>query len=84
MGDNDFYVHADIHGAPSTIVKAENGVKPTEKSLYEACAFALSFSRAWAAGMRTGSAYWVTPVQVSKTPESGEYISTGSWERKES
>jgi predicted ribosome quality control (RQC) complex YloA/Tae2 family protein len=79
MGDNDFYVHADIHGAPSTIVKAENGVKPTEKSLYEACAFALSFSRAWAAGMRTGSAYWVTPVQVSKTPESGEYISTGSW-----
>jgi len=79
MGDSDFYVHADIHGAPSTIVKAENGVKPTEKSLYEACAFALSFSRAWAAGMRTGSAYWVTPLQVSKTPESGEYISTGSW-----
>ena len=79
MGDNDFYVHADIHGAPSTIVKAENGVKPTEKSLREACAFALSFSRAWAAGMRTGSAYWVTPMQVSKTPESGEYISTGSW-----
>jgi predicted ribosome quality control (RQC) complex YloA/Tae2 family protein len=79
MGDNDFYVHADIHGAPSTIVKAENGVKPTEKSLNEACAFALSFSRAWAAGMRTGSAYWVTPLQVSKTPESGEYISTGSW-----
>lgn len=79
MGDSDFYVHADIHGAPSTIVKAENGVKPTEKSLWEACAFALSFSRAWAAGMRTGSAYWVTPTQVSKTPESGEYISTGSW-----
>ena len=79
MGDNDFYVHADIHGAPSTIVKAENGVKPTEKSLYEACAFSLSFSRAWAAGMRTGSAYWVNPLQVSKTPESGEYISTGSW-----
>jgi len=79
MGDSDFYVHADIHGAPSTIVKAENGVRPTEKSLYEACAFALSFSRAWAAGMRTGSAYWVTPLQVSKTPESGEYISTGSW-----
>ena len=79
MGDNDFYVHADIHGAPSTIVKAENGLKPTEKSLWEAGVFALSFSRAWAAGMRTGSAYWVTPVQVSKTPESGEYISTGSW-----
>ncbi|WP_393970758.1 ribosome rescue protein RqcH [Oxyplasma meridianum] len=79
MGDNDYYVHADIHGAPSTIVKAENGVKPSEKSLNEACAFALSFSRAWAAGMRSGSAYWVTPLQVSKTPESGEFISTGSW-----
>lgn len=79
LKDNDLYVHAEVYGAPSTVIKVEDKEKPTEKTMGEAAAFAASFSRAWAAGMRTGSAYWVYPTQVSKTPEAGEFVSTGSW-----
>lgn len=79
LKDKDLYVHADVYGAPSTIIKIEGNDSPTEATIREACAFAVSFSRAWPAGMTTGAAYWVYPSQVSKTPESGEFVSTGSW-----
>ncbi len=78
MGQNDIYVHADVYGAPSTVIKTE-GAKPGDASLREACQFAASMSRAWSAGVASSSAYWVYPYQVSKTPESGEFISKGSW-----
>ncbi len=79
LKDHDLYMHADFYGAPSTIIKVEGENKPTDKTLREAASFAVSFSRGWAAGMANGSAYWVLPSQVSKTPESGEFIATGSW-----
>ncbi len=79
MKDNDIYVHADLYGAPSTVIKSEDGKKPGEQTIREACLFAVAHSRAWSAGVGSGSAYWVYPEQVSKTPESGEYVSTGSW-----
>lgn len=79
MESNDIYVHADLYGAPSTVVKAIEGKRPDESSIREACIFAVANSRAWSAGISSGSAYWVFPEQVSKSPESGEYVSTGSW-----
>ncbi|GGM78078.1 hypothetical protein GCM10007108_15330 [Thermogymnomonas acidicola] len=79
MTDRDLYVHADLYGAPSTLIKVEGDKQPGEATIREACAFAVSFSRAWPAGVSSGSAYWVYPQQVSKTPESGEYVATGSW-----
>jgi|YelNatPaOPRAMG01_1025707.scaffolds.fasta_scaffold00209_54 predicted ribosome quality control (RQC) complex YloA/Tae2 family protein len=79
MKQFDLYVHADLYGAPSTIVKGTDTSRPSEKSVREACQFAVCFSRAWPAGQLSGSAYWVFPEQVSKTAESGEYVSSGSW-----
>ncbi len=78
MSENDIYVHADLYGAPSTLIKSD-GNEIDEKTIREACIFAVSFSRAWPAGIASGTAYWVYPSQVSKTPESGEFISKGSW-----
>ena len=78
MSENDIYVHADIYGAPSTVIKNE-GIDITEDTIREACEFAVSLSRAWPAGIGSGTAYWVYPSQVSKTPESGEFVSKGSW-----
>ncbi len=78
MDDKDIYVHADLYGAPSTVIKYDN-ISITENTVNEACQFALSMSRAWPAGISSGTAYWVYPSQVSKTPESGEFISKGSW-----
>lgn len=76
------YVHADIYGAPSCVVKAEdvdgNFVEISEKTLQEACQFALSYSKAWNQ-YAMGSAYWVNPEQVSKSPESGEYLPKGAF-----
>ncbi len=78
----DRYVHADIHGAPSCVVKAAdaegNELKISEKTLDEACQFALSYSKAWNQ-FASGSVYWVNPEQVSKTPESGEYLPKGAF-----
>ena len=78
MSDDDIYVHADLYGAPSTVIKHE-GIEITEETIKEACIFSISLSRAWPAGIGSGTAYWVYPSQVSKTPESGEFVSKGSW-----
>jgi|RifCSP13_1_1023834.scaffolds.fasta_scaffold01365_7 predicted ribosome quality control (RQC) complex YloA/Tae2 family protein len=77
LKDGDRYAHADLHGAPSCVVK--EGSKAGEATLQEACAFALAWSKAWSAGLASGSAFWVLPEQVSKQAESGEYLGKGAW-----
>ena len=77
LKDGDRYAHADLHGAPSTVVK--EGSKAGEASLREACEFALVYSKAWPAGIASGSAYWVLPEQVSKQAESGEFLPRGAF-----
>ncbi len=79
MSEKDIYIHADLYGAPSTILKVENENTDLEKDILEAAQFAVSNSRAWSNNLASGSAYWVTPLQVSKTPESGEFVRKGSW-----
>lgn len=82
MEQHDRYVHADLHGAPSCVVKAQapDGEKHpiSEATLEEACQFALSHSSAWKQ-YASGRVYWVQPGQVSKTPESGEHLPTGAF-----
>jgi predicted ribosome quality control (RQC) complex YloA/Tae2 family protein len=73
----DRYAHADIHGAPSVVVKMKEGV--TEKTLHEACEFAVATSRAWNAKIGSAAGYWVLPEQVSKTPQSGEFLAKGAF-----
>ncbi len=79
MKDEDIYAHAEIHGAPSVIVK-RNGNDPIgEQTLKEACEFALCFSKAWPSKIGGGAAYWVKPHQVSKTPQAGEFLARGAF-----
>ncbi|MCA1819722.1 MAG: NFACT RNA binding domain-containing protein [Halobacteriales archaeon] len=76
----DRYVHAEIHGAPSVVVRpaeAPAGDISTE-DLRTAAHFAVVSSRAWRQ-FGPATAYWVTPEQVSKTPRSGEYVPRGAW-----
>jgi len=77
LKEGDRYAHADLHGAPSTVVK--EGSKAGEATLREACEFALAYSKAWSAGVAGGSAYWVLPEQVSKQAESGEFLPRGAF-----
>ena len=77
LKEGDRYAHADLHGAPSTVVK--EGSKASDATLREACEFALAYSKAWSAGLASGSAYWVLPEQVSKQAESGEFLPRGAF-----
>jgi predicted ribosome quality control (RQC) complex YloA/Tae2 family protein len=82
LSDGDRYAHADIHGAPSCVIKGrgvnDEKLPISEKTLEEACLFAASYSRAWNQ-FGEASAYWVLPEQVSKTPESGEFVPKGAF-----
>ena len=77
LKDGDFYAHADMSGAPSVVIKEVS--KDDKQTLHEACIFAISFSKAWKGKIASGSAYWVKPDQVSKTPQPGEYLARGAF-----
>jgi len=77
LKEGDRYAHADVHGAPSVVVK--EGSKAGEATLREACELALVYSKAWPAGLSSGSAFWVLPEQVSKQAESGEFLPRGGF-----
>ena len=88
LKDKDRYCHADISGAASVVVKHDSetdndanasGDAISESSLEEACQFAVIYSKAWHAKVGSGTAYWVKPDQVSKTPQSGEYLARGAF-----
>lgn len=76
---SDLYLHCDIHGAPSTIIQNNTDDEIPESTIYEAACFASSFSSAWTEGFSTYDAYWVTLDQVSKSPESGEFLKKGAF-----
>jgi predicted ribosome quality control (RQC) complex YloA/Tae2 family protein len=73
MEGGDTFVHADVHGASVVIVKGKT------TRMDEVCQFAASYSGAWRSGHFSADVYSVSPDQVSKTPESGEYITKGSF-----
>ena len=78
MENHDIYFHSDIHGAPSVIIKSQNKEIP-ETTINEAASFAASFSSAWTKGFGSQDVYWVHPDQVSKTPQSGEFVKKGAF-----
>ena len=77
LKEKDLYAHTDIHGAPSTIIK--EGASATNEELRQACQFATAQSKGWVAAVSEGSAYWVYPDQVSKTPNPGEFVPRGAF-----
>ena len=82
LKEKDRYVHADVHGAPSCIVKSidihDNDMPISDKTLEESCIFAAAYSKAWNQ-FADAQAYWVFPKQVSKTPQSGEFVPKGAF-----
>ena len=77
----DIYLHADIHGAATVVVKnnlstPDAPIPPS--TLSQAGTLAVASSNAWdsKAGM---SAWWVNADQVSKSAPTGEFLPTGSF-----
>ncbi|CEG84017.1 hypothetical protein RMATCC62417_17873 [Rhizopus microsporus] len=81
LSKDDVYVHADLHGAASVVVKNKpqaNGQPISPSTLYQAGIMSVCQSKAWDSKIVT-SAYWVYPDQVSKSAPTGEYLTTGSF-----
>ncbi|EXJ54308.1 tRNA threonylcarbamoyladenosine biosynthesis protein [Cladophialophora yegresii CBS 114405] len=77
----DIYVHADLQGASSVIVK--NNPKTPDapippSTLSQAGALTVCTSSAWDSKALMG-AWWVNADQVSKTAPTGEYLTTGGF-----
>lgn len=78
MRATDIYVHAEIQGASSVVIRNPTGNEIPPKTLLEAGTMAISYSVAWDAKVVT-NAYWVHSNQVSKSAPTGEYLGTGSF-----
>ncbi|KAK8548868.1 hypothetical protein V6N13_054365 [Hibiscus sabdariffa] len=79
MSKGDLYIHADLHGASSTIIKNHKPEQPVPPlTLNQAGCFTVCHSQAWDSKIVT-SAWWVYPHQVSKTAPTGEYLTVGSF-----
>jgi len=82
LREGDRYAHADIHGAPSCVIKNKDidgkDTQISEQTLNEACLFAAGYSKAWKQ-FAEAQAYWVLPEQVSRTPQSGEFLPKGAF-----
>ncbi|HEV8289906.1 MAG TPA: NFACT RNA binding domain-containing protein [Candidatus Norongarragalinales archaeon] len=75
--EGDLFFHADVIGAPATILKG--GLEASEQEKKEAAMFAGSYSSAWRVGHGAADVYAVKKEQVSKSPESGEYLAKGGF-----
>ena len=78
MDQNDLVFHADIVGAPFTLLKTE-GKAPPEESIEEAAVLGAVYSRAWKAKFSAIDMFWVHPNQLSKSPPSGGYLAKGAF-----
>ncbi|WP_226006919.1 ribosome rescue protein RqcH [Natrinema salinisoli] len=82
----DMVLHTQAHGGPVTVLKAtdpseasSSDIELPESSIEEAAQFAVSYSSVWKDGRYAGDVYAVDSDQVSKTPESGEYLEKGGF-----
>ena len=79
MENHDLYMHSDVHGSGSCIIKRNSNDKDIPYiTLEEANIFLICHTKAWNNNSPDKS-YWVYPNQVSKTPKSGEYVTKGSF-----
>lgn len=78
--DGDVYVHADVKGAASCVVKNRRGKEQPipPLTLQQSGQFCICLSQAWNNNVVT-SAWWVYPSQVSKTAPTGEYMDAGAF-----
>ncbi|CAJ0914781.1 unnamed protein product, partial [Mesorhabditis belari] len=75
----DVYVHADLRGAASVVIRnknVNNEIPP--KTLIEAAQLAICYSGAWDSKV-ISNAWWVHHDQVTRTAPTGEYLPSGSF-----
>ena len=86
LSRGDRFFHTQAHGGPATVLKAtgpseaySDDIEIPDRSMEEAAQFAVSYSTIWKDGKFAADAYMVDHDQVSKTPESGEFLEKGGF-----
>jgi len=78
LQNNDLFFHAEVQGAPYTIlVRESSDLEITDDELKTAAQLAASYSSAWKAGYGAIDVYYVLGENVGFTAPSGEYIPKG-------
>jgi predicted ribosome quality control (RQC) complex YloA/Tae2 family protein len=77
LEEKDIFLHANIQGAATTIIKNPSNVD--ENDLKDAAVIAACYSKAWKIGLGAVDVFWVYGNQVSKSPPTGEYLPKGSF-----
>lgn len=78
LEENDWYFHADVHGAPHCVLKKGKTLAKKE-DLEDAAAFAGLFSSVWKKGSLGVRVYRVSMEQVSKKAPAGESLGKGAF-----
>ena len=74
----DVVFHTEMPGSPFVVIKTK-GEKVDKQTIDEVAVFTASYSKAWKLGLRNTEVFHVSPEQVSKTAQSGEYIAKGAF-----
>lgn len=78
VDSNDIVFHTDMAGSPFFVIKlGDDEVDPIE--LEEVANATITFSRAFKLGLTTTNVFWVTPSQVSKEANVGEFLPKGAF-----
>ncbi len=77
LEDDDYFLHAEVQGAPAVVLKAEGEV--SERDLWEAAHLTACYSKAWKEGRGAVDVFYVKGSQVSKSPPSGQYVAKGAF-----
>ncbi len=82
----DVVFHTQAHGGPVTVLKATDPSEASSAEIElpatsheEAAQFAVTYASVWKDGRYAGDVYAVDADQVTKTPESGEYLEKGGF-----
>lgn len=81
MDEGDLFFHADVQGAPYTLLKISekegDTEEPTEDDLLDAAKLAGIYSKGWKAGLGSVDVYSALPEQLSFSAPAGEYLPKG-------
>ena len=78
LDDEDYFLHAEVQGAPAVVLKTE-GKEPSEEDLRDAAYLTACYSKAWKEGRGSVDVFYVKGSQVSKSPPPGQYVAKGAF-----
>ncbi|MFT4310061.1 MAG: NFACT RNA binding domain-containing protein [Candidatus Woesearchaeota archaeon] len=76
--DKDIVFHTDMAGSPFFVIKVDQQ-QPTPQELQEVAQLTAVYSKAWQMGLGGADVFWVTPQQVTKEAQSGEFLKKGGF-----